>query len=293
MERINIAAVIDWHNWAWDIKVDNIKRTCKKKYKIKKFFTCDGLPEPKELEEFDIVLAWAWGTRGFQKEQWGAMKTKTIMCQTSMFLAQQAHDFIAPLFDGVITNSEMMHDMFKDYTNSWCCPNGVNIDEFKPYWREKKKFLVGSVGNSKSKGEKGFYDYITPNLPEEEVAIVDRLVDWKDFKDMPRYYRTLSAYICMSKTEGTPNPALEAGACGIPVISTEVGNMPQLIDNGYNGYLIERDADEMVDKVKLYRENPDLVIEHGKNMRKEIVRNWSWEKQVKNYEKAFEDILSV
>ena len=38
----------------------------------------------------------------------------------------------------------------------------------------------------------------------------------------------IDVYVCTSKNEGTPNPVLEAMACRVPVISTDVGVIPEL-----------------------------------------------------------------
>ena len=47
-------------------------------------------------------------------------------------------------------------------------------------------------------------------------------------EDMPEYYNGIDIYVCTSRTEGTPNTVLEAMACGVPVISTDVGIVPEV-----------------------------------------------------------------
>ena len=50
--------------------------------------------------------------------------------------------------------------------------------------------------------------------------------------DMPAAYAELDAYLCLSRTEGGPLPVFEAMACGVPVVSTEVGMIPDILDAG-------------------------------------------------------------
>ena len=47
--------------------------------------------------------------------------------------------------------------------------------------------------------------------------------------DMPALYGTLDAYLCLSRVEGGPMPVFEAAACGVPVISTAVGRIPEVL----------------------------------------------------------------
>lgn len=52
-------------------------------------------------------------------------------------------------------------------------------------------------------------------------------------------YRSASAFILPSLTEGVPQVLIEAMACGVPVIATKVGGVPQLLKDEVNGLLVE------------------------------------------------------
>ncbi|MGB8990859.1 MAG: glycosyltransferase family 4 protein [Desulfobaccales bacterium] len=53
---------------------------------------------------------------------------------------------------------------------------------------------------------------------------------------MPRF----DVLVAPSIVEGAPMSIIEALSCGVPVIATAVGGVPDMIDHGYNGFLIER-----------------------------------------------------
>lgn len=61
-------------------------------------------------------------------------------------------------------------------------------------------------------------------------------------------YRRSTALLITSQQEGLSIAALEAMACGTPVISTRCGGPEMFIKDGENGYLSERDADELGQK---------------------------------------------
>lgn len=56
-------------------------------------------------------------------------------------------------------------------------------------------------------------------------------------------------FIVNSTSEGGPRVALEAMACGMPVISTRVGVMPEVIDDGVNGILMDGSGADLLTKV--------------------------------------------
>ena len=95
------------------------------------------------------------------------------------------------------------------------------------------------------------------------------------------YWRA-SCYVCASQSEGTPNPALEALACGVPVISTPVGNMPELLRNGQNGLLVERDVESLAEAMR--RLQGESLAPWRRAARQSILDGWTWPQKVRRYE---------
>jgi len=70
-----------------------------------------------------------------------------------------------------------------------------------------------------------------------------------DSEAMMMLYNNAKVIVCASTVEGNPRVVAEAMACGIPVVSTRVGLMQEIIDNGRNGFLVDWDAEEMAEKI--------------------------------------------
>jgi len=77
----------------------------------------------------------------------------------------------------------------------------------------------------------------------------------------------------------------EAMACGTPVIAYRHGSMPELIEEGKTGFVIDDSIDMLVEKMKIVG---DLDRSH---VRDHVVKNFSKEKMVEEYEKFYADIL--
>jgi glycosyltransferase involved in cell wall biosynthesis len=79
-------------------------------------------------------------------------------------------------------------------------------------------------------------------------------------KEMPRIYQASDVFVLPSLTEGMPAAVLEAMATGIPIIATEVGQIPRIIDNGVQGIIVRPGrADEMAKAI-------EWMIEHRSNL---------------------------
>jgi glycosyltransferase involved in cell wall biosynthesis len=162
-------------------------------------------------------------------------------------------------------------------------PNGVDLDIFKvvrPISNRRPK--VAWVGSKLHRDLKG-YDSLL--LPVQEVLhkrgvncellLVDSANEGKrSHAEMAEWYNDATVYLCASQTEGTPNGALEAAACGCTLVSTRVGNMPELIRNGVNGYLVERTIDDLLSGIEAALADQPRLSEQMQN----DIKSWSWER---------------
>jgi colanic acid/amylovoran biosynthesis glycosyltransferase len=66
--------------------------------------------------------------------------------------------------------------------------------------------------------------------------------------------RKVNLFINVSTTEGIPVSIMEALSFGVPVIATRVGGVPEIIEDGYNGFLLDKDltAQDVANAIKNY-----------------------------------------
>lgn len=102
------------------------------------------------------------------------------------------------------------------------------------------KFLILGDGNDKKKLE-GEIERLQLN----DKFIMTGYVD--DPHLIAEYNNVADIAINISMFEGTCTSVLESLACGIPVISTDVGDIHECLQNGHNGYIIKNDENSIVD----------------------------------------------
>ncbi len=167
-------------------------------------------------------------------------------------------------------------------------PRGVDPDVFKFInYPMDEIFTVNYVG--KPVAQKGLEKYIRPLCKSVNARLLVNSRNWENAlseRDMAKFYNRGNAYIVASTIDGTPNPALEAASCGRSIISNHIGNMPEFIEDGVNGFLIPFEIKAYAEKLQFLMDNRKVAREMGQNARETVLKEWTWDKILNRYQRA-------
>jgi D-inositol-3-phosphate glycosyltransferase len=110
---------------------------------------------------------------------------------------------------------------------------------------------------------------------------------------LPYYYSAAEVVVMPSLYESFGMVALEAMACGTPVIASEVGGLGYLVQNGITGYTIpDSDPAELCDKLSHLLGNADLRNQMG-NAAAEYAADYAWNKVASQIIDVYKDVAAV
>ena len=110
-------------------------------------------------------------------------------------------------------------------------------------------------------------------------------------EDIPNFYNSINLYVCASKTEGTPLTVLESMAMGIPIISTDVGIVSEVLGQKGKKYILkERSKECLKEKIKEIINKKDDFQEISKENLIQVKNN-DWKNICTKYKEFFEKNL--
>jgi glycosyltransferase involved in cell wall biosynthesis len=100
-------------------------------------------------------------------------------------------------------------------------------------------------------------------------------------------------FVLSSRREGLPMALLEAMACGLPIVSTAVGGIPEVIADGVHGYLVPPETDEVLaERIETLLGQPDVMCRMGAANRRKIEYDHSMMKTAETYAALYDSIAS-
>jgi teichuronic acid biosynthesis glycosyltransferase TuaC len=170
------------------------------------------------------------------------------------FLSRNA----ARLFDRVIVVAQAEADIL-NRSNVIVIPCAIDVDVFEPiplpearsqlglpmdkqlvlwageHWRHQKRFELVEEA----------MELVTKRCQEAELV----LVSGQPHEVIPIYMCACDALVLTSRYEGSPMVVKEAMACNLPIVSTRVGDVPEVIDGTEGCFLAEPEAEDVADKL--------------------------------------------
>jgi len=200
--------------------------------------------------------------------------------------------------------------------NAVVIPNGIDLEIFKPLDKEKikrelglSKKVVGFVGNLKKikRADKlaEIFEYILSKKDVEFLVVGDgelrenvekecqkrnlnvKFVGRVSQDKVPYYMNAMDVMILPSRNEGFPTVVNEAQACGIPVVGSSNGGIPEAIGDG--GIVVEEGENfekRFAEAVINLLANPI-----DSNYIREKALEYSWENVVKKEVEVYEEVL--
>jgi len=115
----------------------------------------------------------------------------------------------------------------------------------------------------------------------------------KTGKGLINFYKNADIFILTSDIEAMPLVLLEAMACKIPVIATDiVGVASEVIQNNCGIIVKPRDSQALVEAIIRLLKNPKLAKKMGENGRKLVESKYSWESISKQIDNIYQGVIS-
>ena len=227
--------------------------------------------------------------------------------------------------DKIFSTSRIMAKELSKYTSKKIevIPFGIDLNIFKRlsnYGKSEETFVIGTVKALEEiygieylikafKIIKDKYSRINVRLlivgsGSQEMKLkelckelhIEKNVEFTgkvSFEKLTAYYNRMDVAVFLSKSESFGVAVLEASACEVPVIVSNVGGLPEVVENNITGFIVEKEnpvaASEAIEKLML---EPDLRNQMGTNGRKRVEKFYNWNDCVDQMINIYSDILN-
>lgn len=296
--------VVDVPGWAHDRKARNLVHHLADEYDGHILY--ERFARAVDIERADIVLIFCWRQ---VPRVYLAPHRKLLAARPRVALGYTDHstgatlaqslEVMADVADTCFVNSRLLHDEFDGVVEMplYETPNGVDTAFFSPpSARSSSEMLrVGWAGSLTNHGDnRGYHDVLKPAVdavPGATLVTAAREDRWRTADEMRDWYAGIDVYACASRAEGTPNPCLEAAASGVALVTTPVGNMPEFVEPGVNGLIVDRTVDAFADAIASLAADPGRVASMGDSARRTAL-DWDWAVMAEGYRRMFRDMTA-
>jgi glycosyltransferase involved in cell wall biosynthesis len=205
-------------------------------------------------------------------------------------------------------------------------PNPLDADLFKPINKIKakeyfklslnKKFVL--IGAMNLKDERKGFRYLIDGLNiirnlkiknklEIELIVFGKLNEstlnkisfkihqlgkLKNENEIVMAYNVADVYVAPSIEDNLPNTVMESMACGVPVVAFNVGGIPDMVDNGINGFLAKlKSSEELAKSIELILSDDELHKSFSLAAREKVIKEFDQTIIAEKYLEVYKSIL--
>lgn len=147
------------------------------------------------------------------------------------------------------------------------------------------KFILAGKGEL----ENYILDYVARHELEQQV----NYIGWVSGDTKDQLYRDADLFFLPSYKEGMPMSILEAMSYSLPVVSTNIAGIPDLIDNGKNGFMLKPgDIEGFNQKISQLAASPEMLAQFREQSYKKV-SDFDTEKILKQIEDVYQQITGA
>lgn len=127
-----------------------------------------------------------------------------------------------------------------------------------------------------------------------ELGIVRHCLFLGYQEEMGRWYEIFDAFVLPSANEGTPVVAIEALAAGTPVVATRVGGIPDVVEEGVTGFLVDPgDTEALAERLGQLARDPELRRRLGDTGRERVPSRYAVDRLVGDVDELYRSLLTT
>ncbi len=107
--------------------------------------------------------------------------------------------------------------------------------------------------------------------------------------DVASWYRRADLFVLPTSYEAAPLVTYEAAASGLPLLVTKVNGVEDLLEDGVNGWFIDRDPEDIGERFRALSTDPELRASMGRAARKDSLE-YSWSRVVERYRELYSEV---
>ncbi len=223
--------------------------------------------------------------------------TKSLMVESGI-----SDDKIKVIYNGIDDKTWKDTDQHRSLRDEWVIPdNAFVVGTVGRIGDEKDYTTLLNVARAVMDKYSDVYFVVVGEGKEDEkerlIAYAENLqisdkVLFPGFRsDLHRVYKSFDIFLMTSVTEGLPNTMLEAMSMGLPVVTTNVGGIPELLEDGKSGYQYEvGDVDGLSGKIMELISNSALREQLSAAGRNRIETKFSFDKRLQIIEEYYQHI---
>ena len=116
---------------------------------------------------------------------------------------------------------------------------------------------------------------------------------WVPNSELPPYYHAAAVSVVPSLEEGFGIPAAEAMGCQIPVVASDAGGLPEVVEHGVTGLIVPRgDSVALAEAIGALLADPARRAQMGRAGRERALRLFDWDRTAEQLERIYAEVLS-